>query len=66
LSIAGGTVQIRFASKSGVRYTLQTAVSLGAPTAWTDAGAPVSGTGAELMLSEPIGGSSKFYRVSAQ
>ncbi len=66
IGIAGGDIQLSFASSSTWTYQLQRSDSL-APAAWVNVSQAVSGTGGTILLSDTGGAANvtRFYRVHA-
>jgi hypothetical protein len=65
--LAGGNLEISFASQSGRTYQLLSATNLtDNPIVWAPEGSPIPGTGDTLSKTVPTDGSLKFFRVLGQ
>ena len=61
----GGNVEVSFSSVAGFTYQLETSTTL-ANGSWSDAGAPLEAVGADSMISAPVDGGRRFYRVRVE
>ena len=68
-TVAGSNVVLNVMTEAGKRYQLQSNSNpTGSDVTWTNEGAPLTGTGANMQFVAPMGGGAnqKFYRVVAQ
>jgi hypothetical protein len=60
----GSSVEISFASKTGVTYQLRSRPSLASGT-WSDVGSPVAGTGSIITIPVSPSGPAHYFQVRA-
>jgi glycosidase len=58
----GGSVEVSFSSVAGLTYQLETSTTL-LDGSWSDTGVPLEAVGASSMISAPVDGGRRFYRV---
>ncbi len=64
-TISGGNIQLSFPTAVGSSYQVQYKNALTDAT-WTNLGGPLTGNGSTMSASDPISGSSRFYKLQIQ
>jgi hypothetical protein len=64
-SISGTNIQLSFPTQSGFSYTIYYKNDLTDST-WTQLGSPVTGNGSVMLVTDGIGGSKRFYKLTVQ
>jgi hypothetical protein len=65
-AVNGANVEIRFLGEPGLNYPVQSTTDLSAnPIAWTNEGAPLTGSGS-ITFTGQVSASPKFYRIVCQ
>jgi hypothetical protein len=61
-SVSGGNLNLLFFAQTGYNYQVQYTTNLTDPT-WIDLGSPIAGNNTNNVVSEPIPGATRFYRI---